>query len=159
MISESLVEKHTALADYKSMLKTQLGDTNVMKEPGGASFMDGDAGAGVISLKPDKFIDKMGLQSHYGGFSAEGQPLATQLDFRRSLEMIRDKDDISEVDKKAWFKNIYTQYVKKISATSDLKLFLEHPTVQPFNRLGLVPPPFATSEKLTQNIEFLKKEI
>lgn len=144
MISETQIKKHAALADYKTMLKTQLGDTNVMKEPGGASFMEGDAGAGVISLKPDKIIDKMGLQIHHGGFSGENLERAIQADFRISMEVIRDKKDMSETDKKEWFKNVYTQYVKKITATSNLKSFLEHPTVQAFNKLGLVPPSHTT---------------
>lgn len=73
------------------------------------------------------------------------------------MEMIRDKEEISEADKKAWFKDVYVQYVKKITATSNLKSFLEHPTVQPFNRLGLVPPSFASETELDAKIANLKE--
>jgi hypothetical protein len=73
------------------------------------------------------------------------------------MEMIRDSKELSEDDKKAWFKKIYVEYVKKITATSNLTIFLGHDTVQPFNRLGLVPPLYASEEETNAKVlEFQK---
>jgi hypothetical protein len=70
MISETEVKKRPALAEYNEMLTAQLGNTNIMHEmDSGTPLMDGEAGSGVISFKPGKILDKMGLQIHHGGFS------------------------------------------------------------------------------------------
>lgn len=68
MLSKSVVEAHPQLAYYKNDLKRQLGDTTLMHSTEldrGTPFMEGESAAGVISLKPDKIIDKMGLQLHH----------------------------------------------------------------------------------------------
>lgn len=72
LVSETELKANPALAEYKALLKAQLGDTNLMHSvelDRGTPFMDGEAGSGVISFKPDKILDKMGLQIHHGGFS------------------------------------------------------------------------------------------
>lgn len=162
MISETELKKRPALDEYKAMLTAQLGNTNIMNGvelDNGTPLMDGEAGSGVISFKPGKILDKMGLQIHHGGFSWSDLERALQSDFRASMEMIRDTKELSEEDKKAWFKNIYVEYVKKITATSNLTTFLGHSTVQPFNKLGLVPPLYASELEINAKILNLQKAL
>ena len=71
------------------------------------------------------------------------------------MTIIRDKSDteLSQEDKKEWFRTFYTDYISKIVGTGDLEAFLKHETVKPFIALGLTPPIAATREEVDENVK------
>lgn len=78
------------------------------------------------------------------------------------MREIRDKDEktiMTLEDKKAWFRDVYVQYVKKITATSNLKSFLAHDTVKAFNDLGLVPPLLVEADELAAKIKAQQRHV
>ncbi len=72
MIAESQYKDYPALKEYSKAHEQNLSDTNISNDTEvsfGTTVMEGDAGSGVISSKPSKMLDKMGIQGHHGGFS------------------------------------------------------------------------------------------
>lgn len=64
--SHSLREKHPILEEYRKTVYKELGDADILKNgtevDRGTPFMDGDSGAGVVGIRPEKIIDKLGIQ-------------------------------------------------------------------------------------------------
>jgi flagellar biosynthesis GTPase FlhF len=153
--SSTARNENPALGRYHSKLKSQIGDANIANDgeiDRGTPFAAGETGASVIFLRPDKVIDKMGLNLSSNSFAQTGLEKAFQEDFVDALKLIRDKgvEELSEEDKRALFESVYTAFTAKIQSVSDISRFLRHETVKPFIEMGLEPPKEATRAQVEE---------
>ncbi len=162
MTSEAARQRNPSLEKYVAKMHAQLGDTNIIQEAeaaNGTPFMGGEGGAGVLFIRPEKILEKMGMQITAGGFSNEPLQKGLQLDTREALRDLRDNPDMTEDDKKALFKKVYKAFTDKIQGAGNLREFLKHPTVKPFIDLGLEPPRESTKELINTIVTQLQIEM
>ena len=120
--------------------------------------MEGETGAGILSFRPDKMLDKLELRNSSGFVDTDNLKSAMREDFLKAMDLVRGDTYMTKGDKEEYFKAAFTAYASKFEGVSDMSRLKKTAVIKEFTDMGLEPPPAISTAEAARKTAALEAE-